>query len=409
MAGKASGLRPLLLIALALAFALGDVASPVTGGQAVAQQQNPSQKRMNLLDLIFGGALRPPMRRSQPADPPARRVIVAPPSDGTVTVARPPREAKVAVEKSENAARVLVVGDFMASGVQAGLDQAYADNPDVVFVDAASGLSGMVRDDVVDWPARLPALIDEHRPVAIIVLVGMNDRQQMRVTGGHVQKLSDEWRREYEARVEALARTAGERSLPLFWVGLPPVKSGAMNRDYLVFNEVYRAKVAAVDGKFIDIWDAFTGADGAFVSAGPDVNGQIVRLRNSDGINMTAAGKEKMAFYVERELRKVVSLGERFRAVTPGLDGPTGPLEPEYDPARTGRTMVVSLDGPSLDGGAVLEGGDEAAAGGDWPAGTGYDLVVRGLAPAPHKGRVDYVWGAPGSLAEADSASRANQ
>ena len=196
-----------------------------------------------------------------------------------------------------------------------------------------------------------------------------------------------------------------DRGLPLFWVGLPPVNSGAMNKDYLVLNEIFRTKTEAAEGKFIDIWDGFTNAEGAFVSAGPDVNGQIVRLRNSDGINMTRAGKLKMGFYAERELRKLPGLAnDAAVAALPGLDGQMRPYEPEYDPARTGRTIVVSLDGPLIDGGDMLDGGD-VLAGADMLEGgevvearptaspssaTSYELVVNGVALRPHKGRLDY-------------------
>ena len=66
--------------------------------------------------------------------------------------------------KSPNAAKVLVVGDFMAVSLHWGLEQAYSSNPDAVFINK-SGLSGMVRDDVVNWPEALGQIIDEVKPV----------------------------------------------------------------------------------------------------------------------------------------------------------------------------------------------------------------------------------------------------
>jgi len=397
--------RLLLILAFAVSFAIGAMPQAVglpgldTAHAQNQQQRNRPQQRANIFDMIFGGALRrqfPRPRFPVLPDPRARRVIVAPPPGDVLAAPQaPPREE---VQKSEAAAKVLVVGDFMADGVHLGLSQNYAENPNVVIVNASSGLSGIVRSDVVDWPARVPELIAEHRPVAVVVSVGMNDRQQMRLETGRVDKLTPEWRTQYEARVEAVVKTVRERGLPLFWIGLPPVNSGAMNKDYLVFNEIFRSRTEAAEGKFIDIWDGFTNAEGAFVSAGPDVNGQIVRLRNSDGINMTRAGKLKMGFYAERELRKLPGLAnDGAIAALPGLDGQSRPYEPEYDPAKTGRTIVVSLDGPLIDGGDVLDGapdGDAATVESDSGA-TSHELVVNGVALRPHKGRIDYEWGAP--------------
>ena len=42
----------------------------------------------------------------------------------------------------------------------------------------------MVRDDVKDWPADIAGMIDEIKPIAVVALVGMNDRQLIR---------SDQW------------------------------------------------------------------------------------------------------------------------------------------------------------------------------------------------------------------------
>ena len=388
---KGENLKRLLPILIALALLSGAFPETVTSfvASSAYAQKAKNSGRTNLLDLIFGGALRKQRLKTEQR---ARRVIVSPGS----RIASAPAAPKEEVEKAENAAKVLVVGDFMADGLGWGLEQAYAESPTVVFANQAKGLSGLVRDDVQNWPETLPTLIAENNPAAVVVLVGMNDRQQMRLEGGRVEKLSDAWKAAYTKRVEAVVRAVREKGLPLFWVGLVPVNSSAMNRDYLVFNEYYRSAVEAAGGKFVDVWDGFTNADGQFVAAGPDVNGQIVRLRNSDGINVTKAGKSKLAYYVERELRKIPGLAKRSAvAALPGLDNSVEQLAPQYDPASTGRTIVIALDGPMADGGDTLEGGEgEEKASEDLA--TSYQLVVLGIPADPRKGRIDYVWGAPG-------------
>ncbi|MFZ1813485.1 MAG: SGNH family hydrolase [Rhizobiaceae bacterium] len=359
---------------------------------AMAQQNQQAKKRPNLFDLLFGGALR---RQQRPEKEKARRIIVNP-AGGSVTAAQAPR--KQAVEKVETALNILVVGDFMAGGLASGLAQSYTDNANVVIVDKSSGLSGLVRDDVVDWPAKIPELIEEFKPAAVVFLGGMNDRQQMRLETGRAKKLTDEWKKEYELRADRIAKAVRDRSLPLIWVGLPPVNSTAMISDYLVFNEVYRNKAEAAGAIFVDVWDGFTNAEGKFVNAGPDINGQIVRLRNSDGINMTGAGKAKLAFYAEKELRRIPGLDNSVQtALLPGTDLPIVPLEPEYNPAVTGRTIVIQLDSPQADGTGTLEGeGKFIGQDGEGEKSTSHALVTSGLAPSPKAGRIDFAWGAAG-------------
>ncbi len=401
-----------LLGIVALAGLAGEllVAGPSTAhAQQKSQRQPPTnQRRLNLLDLLFGGGLlRQPVERNEVTQQKARRVDL---SVAKSKVSRGPAP-KVVIEKAENARKVLVVGDFMAGALSDGLEQLYAENPNVVFVDNASALSGLVRDDVVDWPRAVPAMIEEVRPAAVVILVGMNDRQLMRLASGRVDKLSDEWKAEYEARIERLIKAARARGSALIWVGLPPVGSGAMNTDYLVLNEFYRAKTEAAGGEFVDVWDGFTDADGNFVNAGPDVNGQIVRLRNSDGINMTQAGKNKLAFYAGRELRKIAGLeSDAVLASLPG-DSAYVSAEPGYDPAISGRTLVVLLDSPAADGGDVLEGGEDPAENETEKLrlSTSHDLVFFGATLKPRPGRIDESWGTPSARVAASEEELKNR
>lgn len=384
-----------ILLAMVLVSGVGP-SGPLLAGfspDAAQAQQRQQGRQINLLDLLFGGGLRKQMQNRQNR-PEVRIERIQRPqatSSGGGGVQPAP---KTIVEKSSDAANILVAGDFMASGLQWGLEQAYSENPNVVFIDKGSGLSGLVRDDVLDWPSKISDYIEEFKPVAVIVLVGMNDRQQMRLPDGRVDKLSDPWKQAYHERIEKLVKAVRGRNLPLIWLGLPPVKSGRMNTDYLVFNGFYREKVEAAGGVFVDVWDGYTNAEGAFVSAGPDINGQIVRLRNSDGINMTRAGMRKLAFYARKEIRKATGIGEgTVVAALPGLEGETI-TTPEYDPVGSGQTITISLDSPQADGGNELEGGVDFMKHAGAEKSNSHDLVVGGTAAKPHEGRIDAGWGA---------------
>src|SRR5690606_877322 len=132
-----------------------------------------------------------------------------------------------AIEKAEDASRVLVVGDFLAGGLADGLAAAYEKNADVVVVNRSNGSSGLVRDDYYDWPGNIGTLIDEEKPNAVVVMIGSNDRQQMRVDGNREQPRSEAWLKEYEHRATALIKAVRDKNLPLIWVGNLPFRPGA--------------------------------------------------------------------------------------------------------------------------------------------------------------------------------------
>ncbi len=386
-------------------------------GVSEVQAQEVKRKRKTLFDVLF-------KRRKKKKNRATNRVNRNNLSDvrgvtkkkskqktaarSTTTTKKKKRSSKVTkpqviAVKSENAAKILVIGDFMGSGVANGLERLYADNPDIVIVNKGNASSGLVRDDVIDWPNSVAAMIEEHKPIALVTLVGMNDRQKMRLETGRVEKLSEAWLAEYNKRVEKLASIGRDRGIPHVWVGLPPVRSGRMNADYLVFNEIYRGKVEAAGATFVDVWDGFTNAEGKYVSAGPDINGQIVRLRGSKGITMLRAGRQKLGFFVDKALKRLGVIGDaegaRFASLgTINLKN-AQPQVPEYDPVGTGKTVIISLGSPASDGGNVLEGDPKDEKPEDREKSVSYSLVEKGLIDQPQAGRIDAGWGIPAPAA----------
>jgi hypothetical protein len=372
---KQRGIRFAALLVAAL-MALGPLLAALSA-PAYAQERRPR----TIFGLLFGGNDRSESREAK--QPTRTRASSATGSPNVVRVPEPD-----AVEKLENARVVLVVGDFLADGLAEGLVSSYAQSPGVRVVVSASGSSGLVRDDYYNWPDQIGPLIEEHKPAIVMVMLGSNDRQQLLVDGVREKVRSEGWTREYAKRVESIAKAVRQRGLPLFWVGLPSFKSSSMTADMLAFNDIYRAAVEEAGGEFIDIWDGFVDENGAFSSVGPDMNGQRVRLRGSDGINLTRAGKRKIAFYAERPLNRllgsaagagIASLGEQD--FTP-LD-----IQPQDIPDIT-RTGPVALGGAELDGGDALLGATRIRQPREART-PGEKLSLEGIAPPAKSGRAD--------------------
>lgn len=352
-AGREGGKRFIIAI-ISLSLALPVILSVPSFAEA-------QEKRRGLFDLLFGGGIRqrepqrptvrqPSQRRSQPA----KRSRSRSRSTKRAEPRQPPPPPEV--EKLENARTVLVVGDFMAGGLAEGLSTAYAESPGVRIINRSNGSSGFVRDDYYDWNAEIPDILEELSPTVVVVMIGSNDRQQLRIDGQREAPRSEAWLTEYTERVKTFAAAIEEKQIPLIWSGLPAFNSSTMSSDMLAFNDIYKTTVESIDGTFVDIWDGFVDENGAFIFTGPDMNGQPVRLRGSDGINLTRSGKRKVAFYVEKPLNKL--LGE---ATSPdigevGIENlPNLVLFPE-EPTPVDRTVPISLSDPALDGGLELMG-----------------------------------------------------
>jgi len=223
-----------------------------------------------------------------------------------------------------------VLGDSLGQLLAQGLQEAYADRPEITIVRKAKGDTGLVAEDFYDWPKAVRELLASNEKISMaVMMIGSNDRQQIRDANGRHELLSDKWKEVYGNRVEEIARAFKEKKIPLVWVGLPISKSERLASDYSEINELVRERAAKQDATFVDVWEAFGDSRGLYNAFGPDVNGVIVKLRAMDGVHFTKPGARKLAHFVESEVKRQFDL---FKPKTePGvatLEGLPAPLAP---------------------------------------------------------------------------------
>ena len=411
----AKNIFSLLIVLVFLFSGMGEINLRGVMGVSTASAQEVKKKRRSLFSILFGKRksksskkrdrkkkLRRGKKKSAKKRLRGRKKARARISKRKRLSRRNKRKAIAAaalvVKKSDDARTVLVIGDFLGGGLADGLKIALASNPTVKVLDRTKGSSGFVRSDIVDWPAVLSKMVDKTKPAYVIALLGTNDRQTLRGNGKKLKKGTEQWNVEYKKRVTALGEALKQSNVPFSWVGLPPVRFSSMNTDFLVFNEWYRASALRSGGIFVDIWDGFSNATGAYTRSGPDINGQIVLLRGKDGVNLTRAGRRRLAFYVEGEIVK------RFGGVlsTSSLEDLSGVSrtirnQSKYNPAVSGKTIVIKLNDPSNDGGQKL-------AGENVELDSGLSDVTRGLVKQASPGKVEkgradnYTWPPVSSL-----------
>ncbi len=237
---------------------------------------------------------------------PPKPAYVEPPSDepvGTVYGSSTDADSQRFLNASEY---VLVLGDTLAEQLSQGLaDEFVSERPEVAIVKKTKNNTGFVRTDIYDWTAQASALLAKEKATAIVVLLGINDRQPLRDDSKIEEFRSDRWREIYGKRVEDFLVKLKDKNVPIFVMGLPPVRSPKMSLDAVYLNEILSERTRKVGGYFIDAWDGFVAENGDFMATGPALDGQTRRLRASDGVHFTKAGQRKLAHYAERELLRL--------------------------------------------------------------------------------------------------------
>ena len=93
--------------------------------------------------------------------------------------APPPEKRETVPERN-----VLVLGDAMADWLAYGLEDAYAERPDMGVIRRHKTVSGLIeyqpKGDPVDWPAAAKGILATEKPDAIVVMLGLNDRMAIR-------------------------------------------------------------------------------------------------------------------------------------------------------------------------------------------------------------------------------------
>ena len=214
-----------------------------------------------------------------------------------------------------------VLGDSLAELLADGLRTQLEDRPDIAVVSHTKSSSGFVRDDFYDWTQAVTDLLASGDKIdAVVMMIGANDRQLLRDGDQSYELRSDEWKATYVRRIDGILALLKARNIKIFWVGLPPMKSDRLTADVVWFNEIYRDRTEAAGGIYLDIWDGFVDADGAYAATGPDINGQVAKLRAGDGVHFSKAGALLAAHYPERELRR--AFGDAPMAAAPTMTSP---------------------------------------------------------------------------------------
>ncbi|MDP2803518.1 MAG: SGNH family hydrolase, partial [Phreatobacter sp.] len=281
---------------------------------------------------------------------------------------RPQREQAAAPTATDSAEAVapaapttfvLVMGDNLAEWLAYGLEEAFEDVPELGVVDKTRLSSGLTRPEFHDWVRAVPETLAAQEKVDFIVMMlGANDRQAIRIEREAIDPENERWRGLYAERVGQIMQAMKTRGVPVYWVGVPPLRGQRTSAHMQMLNAIYKEQAEKNGVNFVDVWNGFIDEHGNYTQFGPDFAGQVRRLRTADGVHFTVAGARKLALFLEQDLRRDL-LGRITPALPSGAD-PAGlpqadlPGAPLPVAPRPAAGPVLTLHGtPTLPAGAA--------------------------------------------------------
>jgi hypothetical protein len=386
-----------------------------------------------------------------------RRAPYGAPYGAPVEPSRAPPPRKL---ESPPARTIVVIGDSLADWLAYGLEEIYADQPDLGVVRKIRPNSGLVhyepRNDTLEWSQAVKDILADEKPSAIVVMLGLNDRMPLRVPalprentprkgepagqqagnaketpqnqeqkpaeaaqapaqagnppaeqapaaaeagrpGALVEFHSEPWAQLYGKRIADMIAALKAKGVPVLWVGLPAVRGPRSTADMGYLDDLYHAAADKAGIRYVDIWDGFVDENGRYSVQGPDFEGQIRRLRSGDGVHFTKYGALKLAHLVDQDLSRVLT--------NPAVAAPA-PAPEAAAPAKAGaaRPAIGPVLPLTADGGGQpgdLLGGSKSASPSPDDSVAASVLVRGDPLPAPPGRADDFSWPPRGAGAPA--------
>lgn len=228
--------------------------------------------------------------------------------------------------------RVLVIGDAMAGGLGAGITRMAQGDSSFQIVNRFNESSAITRPEVYNWATAVPKIMDGKDFNAVVVLIGLNDRQDIRSASGRLKFNTPEWIAAYQTNTDAIVSALMAQNVKVFWLGEPPMGDAAYDADMKLVTALQKARVVAKGATFIDTRPALANPDGSYMEFGPDDTGEVRKLRQRDGVTFLKQGNNKFGQFVLAAIK------------AGGVDSPAVVETPT--PIALGPALGVQIPGP---------------------------------------------------------------
>jgi hypothetical protein len=205
--------------------------------------------------------------------------------------------------------RILQIGDSLGEDLGFGMSNELARIRHVHFFPAAYGDSGLANTSFYNWPVHLRSELASDHPQVVVVFLGGNDSQGFDVNGQPVLFATAAWRSAYTARVATMMNEALSAWARVVWVGMPAMddpSDPSLSGNMALLDSIYRHEVTLHRGtSYLSAWRVLGGPGGSYRASITTSSGQVLALRQPDGVHLAPTGENMLAAAVVAQIERL--------------------------------------------------------------------------------------------------------
>jgi hypothetical protein len=201
--------------------------------------------------------------------------------------------------------KILLVGDSIGNNLGYGMLGQLGRYPNLKFVLRAKASTGLSNAWFYNWETNLKRYLVAEKPDMVIVLLGANDRQNIKVGSNVYTYGTAAWKRVYSESVGRMAKLATDAGAYIHWVGMPICKPYNYNKGMELIASLTRIELAKHSGTSFSQLHTLTADAAGNYTQYLTVNGVRTKVRGDDGIHFTGPGQSVIGSYI---IKRIYSL-----------------------------------------------------------------------------------------------------
>lgn len=202
-----------------------------------------------------------------------------------------------ATVKTVGTCKILLIGDSIGNNLGYGMLGQISGAKTLSFALRAKASTGLSNSWYYNWESKLKTFLRNEKPNLVIVLMGANDRQNIKIGSTVYTYGTAAWKRVYSQSVGRMTKLATDSGAYVMWFGMPICKPYNYNKGMTLITSLYKAQVPKNTGaRFIDLHELTADAHGNYTQY-LTVNGYRKMVRGEDGIHFTSPGQGVLGTY----------------------------------------------------------------------------------------------------------------